>query len=112
MGDSLAINLDSPFKDAKIYYTLDGSEPNNSSTLYNKQIVIKDNVTLKAKTILSSGKMSVIFERSYRKIKYQEATELTSVTDGLVMQSFKGVISQLSEFNTLKNLNETKITSL
>ncbi len=112
VGDSLAITLNSPFKDAKVYYTLDSSEPNSSSILYNKVIVIKDNVTLKAKTVLPSGKMSAVFERSYRKTKYQEATELTNATDGLILQSFKGIIGQLSEFNTLKKLNAAETTSV
>ncbi len=110
IGDSLAITIDSPLKDAKIYYTLDGSEPNKNSTLYGKQIVINDHATLKAKTILTSGKESANFEKSFRKTKYQEATNLTNVTNGLIMQTFKGNISQLSEFNTLKKLNKSKIT--
>jgi len=114
VGDSLTIKLDSPFKDAKIYYTLDGSEPNSSSTLYNTQIIIKDKATLKAKTILPSEKASAVFEKSYRKIKYQEATTLTNTTNGLVLDYFKGNISKLSEFDKLdpsKQLeNTTKIT--
>ncbi len=110
-ANSIAIKLNSPFNGAKIHYTLDGSNPSENSTLYDSLIVIKNNATLKAKTVLPSGRTSANFEKNYRKIKYQQATDLTSVTDGLVMQSFKGDINQLSEFNTLKKLNIAEITS-
>lgn len=45
------VTLESKTPDVKIYYTLDGSEPNESSTLYTEPVLINEDVTLRAITI-------------------------------------------------------------
>ncbi len=111
VNDSLVIKLDSSIKGTQIYYTLDGSEPSSSSTLYDTQIVIKNNAKLKAKNILPSGKESAIFEKIYSRITYQEATNLEKTNTGLVLKFFKGIINQLSEFDTMKVLKKAEIVT-
>ncbi len=54
--------------DAKIYYTLDGSVPTMSSTLYDKPITIASNTTIKAIAI-KNGKSSFVDEGSFTKIR-------------------------------------------
>ncbi len=109
--DSLAITLDVPLKGVQIFYTLDGSEPTNKSSLYDSSIIVRDGQTLKAKTILPSGKMSRIFEKKYIRIAYQEATNLENANPGLLLNYYKGVISQLAEFNKMKVLKEANIVT-
>ncbi len=46
--DSLIVELEVPFDEANIYYTLDGTEPSDSSTLYNKPLVLKETTLVRA----------------------------------------------------------------
>lgn len=49
--------------DAPIYYTLDGSEPTSSSSVYDKMLKIKENVELKAVAIRGDQKSRIISEK-------------------------------------------------
>jgi putative alpha-1,2-mannosidase len=53
---------------AKIYYTLDGSTPGMSSTLYDKPITISSNTTVKAIAI-KDGRSSFVDEGAFTKIR-------------------------------------------
>ncbi len=110
-GDSLSILLEVPFKGAKIYYTLDGSEPTNKSSLYSTAISIKESVTLNAKTILPSGKESAIFEKTYSKISFHKAIDLANATSGLLLNYYQGAINQLSEFDKMQVLKQAEIVT-
>jgi len=55
-------------KDAKIYYTLDGSTPDANSTLYTSPISITNNITIKAIAI-KNGKSSFVDEATFNKIR-------------------------------------------
>lgn len=56
--DSEEIALNSPVKNSKIFYTLDGSEPTVNSTLYTKPLLFSEDELLKAKTFLANGRTS------------------------------------------------------
>lgn len=53
-------------EDASIYYTLDGSEPSNSSTLYTTPIVLTNNTTVKAIAYKDGMQNSEIASASYQ----------------------------------------------
>ena len=55
-------------KDAKIYYTVDGSVPNSSSTLYAAPIPVSTNITIKAIAI-KDGKSSFVDEATFNKLR-------------------------------------------
>ncbi|ADH98512.1 5'-nucleotidase C-terminal domain-containing protein [Salisediminibacterium selenitireducens] len=57
--------LSSATRDAEIYYTLDGSDPDENSTLYTEPIVIDEEVTLKTIAISDGLGDSVIREYQY-----------------------------------------------
>jgi putative alpha-1,2-mannosidase len=61
------IQIKSADADAKIYYTLDGSTPSASSTLYSQPVNISANTTVKAIAI-SNGKSSFVDEASFVKV--------------------------------------------
>ncbi len=55
------------FKEMKVYYTLDGSGPTQSSHLYTGPITLKDTATIKAKGFLPGGKKTETLTGSYSK---------------------------------------------
>lgn len=55
-------------KDAKIYFTLDGSEPTSKSSLYKEPIKIDKSTILKAFSILGDGTSSQVIEAVFSKI--------------------------------------------
>lgn len=52
-------------KPLRIYYTLDGSTPTTSSTLYTRYVKITSTSTLKAIAVDSSGNASDVLTNSY-----------------------------------------------
>ena len=46
--DSLMVTMNHPYKDVEIYYTLDGSDPKEGGTLYEKPICLKENTMVRA----------------------------------------------------------------
>lgn len=57
-------------KDAKIYYTLDGSEPNTNSLEYKKAILLQNTMVLKARTFDTHGNpIGFTNETTFNKVK-------------------------------------------
>lgn len=67
------ITITTKTKNAKIVYTLDGTEPNLNSTLYLEPITIDKVCTLKCMAILPDGKSSSVTSSSFIKSKYPAA---------------------------------------
>ena len=97
-GKELSVTLESSTKDARIYYTLDGSTPTESSYVYYNPIMISKTTTLRAIAVANGCKKSEIANYRYTfKInapkpslpsgKYQGAikVKLTCNTDGAVI---------------------------
>lgn len=59
------VELSSASGDAAIYYTLDGSEPTEESTLYSEPIVIEEEVTIRAVAVADGLAPSEVREFSY-----------------------------------------------
>ncbi|MBS1502180.1 MAG: GH92 family glycosyl hydrolase [Bacteroidetes bacterium] len=74
-------------KDARIYYTLDGSTPNTSSTLYTKPIGISMNTTVKAIAV-KDGKRSFVDSGSF--VKIRDDIKLTLLTHYLANYPAQG----------------------
>jgi hexosaminidase len=91
------VSLTSPIENSKIYYTIDGTEPNENSILYKSSIKLTKPITLKAKTILENGKSSIT-ESVY--FSFIDTTE-----NGLFYKYFEGdwdSIPKFWEFNPIK----------
>jgi predicted alpha-1,2-mannosidase len=65
--DSLCISIGKVDAEQLIYYTLDGSEPSNNSTLYTEAICLKTNTKIRA-IAYSNGVPSKVVETEYFKI--------------------------------------------
>lgn len=58
--DTLEVTLKTELNDYPIYYTLDGTEPNLTSNMYNKPIKISNCTTLKAQTFRNNEKVGYL----------------------------------------------------
>ncbi len=65
--DSIEVTLDYFFKGVDIYYTLDGSEPDTTSTKYNKPIVLNNSAQIKAVSYKSGWDLSTVKTVSFKK---------------------------------------------
>ena len=62
--DENVISISSPFN-AKIYYTLDGSTPTTSSSVYNSSIILNQSCTVKAIAVVDGYEVSPVATYSY-----------------------------------------------
>jgi putative alpha-1,2-mannosidase len=74
-------------KDAKIYYTLDGSTPDANATLYTTPILVNSSMTIKAIAI-KNGKSSFVDVASFNKIR--DDVTLTLLTNYLSTYAGEG----------------------
>lgn len=63
--DPIQVQITCSTAGAQIHYTLDGSEPNLSSSLYTAALDLEDDTTLKARAYLSNWEPSLIAEAIY-----------------------------------------------
>jgi predicted alpha-1,2-mannosidase len=87
--DFTEISLACDTKNAKIYYTLDGSEPDEKSTLYTKPFKIDKAVVLKMRAYHDSIKNSITLTQKFKKAEYAKAQILKNAKNGLNYQYFE-----------------------
>ncbi len=76
--ESIEVNLESIQRGAKVFYTMDGSEPTTSSIHYQKPIVLNASTTIKAIAVSPVGVASQSIEAKFFKIKVDWAIDIKS----------------------------------
>jgi len=76
--DSLHIEIKSPNKNAEIYYSLDGEDPNKSTLKYNKIITIFESTTIKFVAYSKDLSASKVLESSFVKVPKNRKIKLIS----------------------------------
>ncbi len=74
-SDSLKVDIFNEMKDAKIYYTLDGSKPTITSKLYTKSIILKNEMQLNAIASYDGFLVSDVVNSSYKKVDVLEGIQ-------------------------------------
>lgn len=70
-SNSIDVKLKSDTKNARIFYTLDGNEPDQTSTLYKDGIKLTNTTIITAIAITSEGKKSLPVSKLFNKAKYK-----------------------------------------
>jgi hypothetical protein len=93
-GDKVTVNIECETKDAVIRYTLDGSAPNNTSSIYSEPIVIESSTTVSARAFMDGMKESMISIEHY--------DFLDAEKNGINWSFYEGKFKVLPNFDELK----------
>jgi hypothetical protein len=101
--DSTVAVLSCPYRDARITYTLDGSEPSKESAAYTGPVKIEDSVTVKAKAFADEMQPSAVQTFAFKKTTPHKATPVEKTRPGLKATYYElpGVPAKMPEFATL-----------
>ncbi len=112
--DKAKIELKTQITNGRIFYTLDGSEPNTNSAEYKKtlEIPLNQNESKELKTIIvnENGRKSSIYAATLLRRPYLEATELKDPKVGLKYTLYKNAVKSVNELEQVKSteIGETK----
>lgn len=100
------LSLRPSVKDAKIYYTTDGSTPVAQQYRSTDNIVLslQENipVTVKTLTVLPSGRQSIVYEATYINKKMQPATTVKVLRSGCYFKAIPGEVKDAKSLNIEK----------
>ena len=73
--DSLTVTMSHPIEGAVVYYTLDGSEPNENSLVYSEPLVLKKTTQIRA-VALQDGRWSRVIDAEFHYLDAKRAVKL------------------------------------
>ena len=95
--DTAEIGIGCFEKGAKVYYTLDGTEPTEASTLYTGAIKLSDSATIKAKAFKAGCLDSMTMVSNARRLPLKSAVKVDGVVNGLDYKVYEGNFSKVSQ---------------
>ncbi len=100
LEENMTITLSSPYENSNIYYTIDGSEPKTTSTLYTNPLAlnITEPVEVKAITVLASGGSSPVASAVFQQTQLINAIQPLKADPGIESFLISGGFSSVSEF--------------
>ncbi len=101
----IKVAMDFPRPEAKIFYTLDGTEPGPQSLVYAKPLRISQNVQLKARAFVGERPVSRIKTGVFNKQQPRAAVNIKNPQAGLKFTLVTG------EFNTVKQLAQAPVSA-
>lgn len=101
-AEPIPIELKNPDKNAVIYYTLDGSEPNVKSFRYEQPITIPNSTILKAFAVSKGELTSKVITVEFEKASLQPAVKVEKeLQPGLRYSCFEGKWPRIPDFSKL-----------
>ena len=98
-------------KDVETRYTLDGSDPQSTSSLYTEPIILSDTTRVKCRFFRRDSAISPISQRYFRKVAPRPASPGENLLPGLHYDYFQGKWEKLPEFTGLKPVEAGEIAS-
>ncbi|MDY7395574.1 c-type cytochrome domain-containing protein [Aureibaculum sp. 2210JD6-5] len=69
--DTVSLNIDSKFKNVTVRYTLNGDDPDSTSAIFKKPIIIDETKTLKTRAFKKGWLASNVLQKDYFKINHR-----------------------------------------
>jgi alpha-L-fucosidase len=106
--DKMEVILKSNVPEVTIRYTLDGTIPNDQSTVFMKEapIILTGNATVKAALFMDRERVSEVREKAFSRQVPQPSEEVKDLKQGLRYQYFEGVWSEVPNYSSLKSEEE------
>ena len=103
-SDTARIELTPPMPTARIFYTLDGTEPNERSNEYKTPFEIKlsdnERKELKAIVMTAGGRKSVVYAATILRRGYREPVELKEKREGVSFAFYKQSFKSVAEISS------------
>lgn len=100
--NQVKVSLETRTPAEKTYYTIDGSEPTQQSTLYQLPIILKESTLLKSRSYSADGKASRVLTKNFQKQKPLVASKEDKLKKGVHYKYYEGKWRVLPDFNQLK----------
>lgn len=110
--DSAVIEFSTPRPVDRIVYTLDGSEPTQTSDIYSEPLIFLQDATLKVASVLPQGKMSRIRTISIEKQSLSPALTIDNPRNGLTTKTAYGKFLSTDDLSTVSEWQEKQLDSL
>lgn len=101
--DSIKVDLEATTKNADIYYTLDGSEPTESSKLYDGPFILKKDAEIKAKAYKEGYGPSKMFSIQAKKTVMKKSVDAEGKENGIHYRYYEG------DFEEVKDLTKAPV---
>jgi hexosaminidase len=99
----IEIRLESFAPGSRIYYTLDGSEPDSRSKVYEKPLKVSlpldQKITLNTRVVIASGRASAVYNASLLRRSYKEAVAYRGNRPGLVFKLVEGKFASVKDID-------------
>ncbi|MFG0252568.1 MAG: family 20 glycosylhydrolase, partial [Phycisphaerales bacterium JB038] len=99
--ETLTVTLSCPRPDAEIRYTRDGSHPSTSPYSFSQALTLIESTTIRAVTVLPSGRMSEPIELRFRKLAPKPPLQVEGAEVGLGYRYYEGDWNKLPDFDAL-----------
>ncbi len=104
IGDSVKITISSGEEEAKVYYTIDGTEPDSTANLYTHPFYINKPTEIKSKTYKDG------FVKSFTKSNVVDF--MNPEINGVTYEYFEGVWTEIPDFSKLKSVKSGSVYQL
>ncbi|GAB4414081.1 MAG: hypothetical protein OHK0039_21590 [Bacteroidia bacterium] len=102
--DEQTVELNTLIGDARLVYTLDGSEPVATSPVYTQPLSLTATTTVKARLLMAGSLMSEVFSETYERVQPLAPVKVKKTKPGLAYSYYEGDFTMLPDFATLKPL--------
>lgn len=101
----MTVSLSSRSTELDLRYTLDGSDPDLGSTLYDGPFTISSTTTVKARAFHEGEPVSGVTEMRFTRVEPASAVEISGLRDGLTIEEYHGNWDELPDFDRLRRIS-------
>jgi alpha-L-fucosidase len=98
--DELEVILSRNISGAEIRYTLDGSDPVETSVIYQDPIVLDKTVTVKCRIFREGHAISPQVEETFKKVKPHPSVKNITLSSGIKYNYYEGVWEKIPDFDS------------
>ena len=110
--DKVIAAISCPVPGAEIHYTIDGSEPTESSPKYEQPITITESTTLKSRALLAGSDDHFVSALKFNRLISKEPVVIAKTAGGIPCRYYEGEWKKLPNFDSLKSAQELMMDTI